>query len=60
MKINTINEKIQNINFEGRKTKQNPKPQLQHQTTPIKAVPLAVLIAMSPMTKTYAKTIFKM
>ncbi len=56
MKINAINERIQNLNFEGRKTKQNHKAQFQHQTAPMKAVPLAVLIAMSPMTKTYAES----
>ena len=48
MKINAINNyRFTNINFEGRKSKEVQKP--AHSASPIKAIPVAFLIAMSPL-----------
>ncbi len=48
MKVNAINGINQSVSFEKR-NKCAYKAQAQHQTNPMKAVPLAVLIAMSPL-----------
>ena len=48
MKVNAINGINQSVSFEKR-SKRTDKAQAQHQTNPMKAVPLAVLIAMSPL-----------
>ena len=48
MKVNAINGINQSVSFEKR-NKRADKAQAQHQTNPMKAVPLAVLIAMSPL-----------
>ena len=48
MKVNAINGINQSVSFEKR-SKRADKAQAQHQTNPMKAVPLAVLIAMSPL-----------
>ena len=42
-----------NISFEGRRNKKHAEHQ-RHSTNPLKVVPLAALIAMSPLTSTYA------
>ena len=48
MQINSINSyRFTNINFEGRKSKEVQKP--VHSASPIKAIPVAFLIAMSPL-----------
>lgn len=45
-----------NVSFEGRKNKSSKNPQI---TSPMKAVPLAVLVALSPMTTTNAEQIMR-
>ena len=45
-------------NFEGKKDKSQSRPGT-HVTSPLKAVPLAVLIAMSPLTETSAREIMR-
>ena len=48
MKVNAINSyKFNNVHFEGKKSKQDNR--IMNTTTPIKAVPVIVLMAMSPL-----------
>lgn len=48
MKVNAINSyKFNNVHFEGKKSKQDNR--IMNTTTPIKAVPVIVLMAMSPV-----------
>ena len=48
MKVNAINSyKFNNVHFEGKKSKQANR--IMNTTTPIKAVPVIVLMAMSPV-----------
>ena len=48
MKINAVDSyRVNNIHFEGKKNKEIQKP--VHSANPIKAIPVAVLIAMSPL-----------
>lgn len=46
-----------NISFESRKNRKHPDYESGYSTSPLKAIPLAALIAMSPMVDTYAQSL---
>ena len=52
----SVNKKNNIINFEGKKNKEVTAPQRSY-TSSVKAIPLAVLIAMSPVNASSANTI---